>query len=128
MAIPLAVYACARLQCAAGRRYVETPLNSITMLHYSEHMAEVPDKRLARYQVPLLQNGERVWVEVEEYDTANGIVDWAGGDDYFPVIAQAYLESGRGHAGTVGAAASYLFEAAELHVFAVEWMERTLVA
>jgi aminoglycoside 3-N-acetyltransferase len=100
------------------------PLNTITLLHYSEHMAAVPNKRTTKYKVPLLQHGKRVWFEVEEYDTSQGIVDWEGGD-YFPAIAQAFLDSGHGCTGLVGAARSHLFDAAELHAFAVQWMERT---
>lgn len=103
------------------------PLNTITLLHYSEHMAAVPNKRTTKYKVPLLQNGERVWFEVEEYDTSRGIVDWGGGD-YFPVIAQAFLDAGHGRIGLVGAARSYLLDAAELHAFAVQWMERTFAS
>jgi aminoglycoside 3-N-acetyltransferase len=101
------------------------PLDAVTLLHYSEHVAAVPNKRLARYKVPLLQEGERIWVDVEEYDTGTGIVDWEGGD-YFPVIVSEYLAAGHGRTGTVGAARSYLLDAAELHQFAVAWMERTL--
>lgn len=113
--------------CACGGKVLllGAPLDAITLLHYSEHMANVPNKRIARYQAPLLQDGERVWVEIEEYDTGSGIVDWEGGD-YFPAIARAYLESGCGRRGKVGAADSYLFDAADLHAFAVEWMERVL--
>jgi len=100
-----------------------SPLASITLLHHAEHTANVPGKRLARYQVPLLENGRRVWVNVEEFDTGAGIVDWPGGD-YFPVIAQAFIDSGGARMGQVGAARSYLFDAAALDRFAVRWMER----
>lgn len=101
------------------------PLDAVTLLHYSEHMAAVPHKRSVRYKVPLLRDGERVWFDVEEYDTSRGIVDWGGGD-YFPTIVGEFLAAGNGRAGMVGAARSYLFDAAALHRFAVEWMERML--
>ncbi len=100
-----------------------SPLDSITLLHHAEHMANVPHKRIARYQVPLLHDGRRVWVDVQEFDTSAGIVDWSGGD-YFPVIAQAFIDTGRARTGQVGAARSYLFDAAALDRFAVQWMER----
>lgn len=100
------------------------PLGSVTLLHYSEHMAAIPNKRTVRYKVPLLQDGERVWVEVEEYDTGQGVVDWEGGD-YFPAIVREFLEAGNGRSGIVGAARSYLLDAAALHRFALEWLERT---
>jgi aminoglycoside 3-N-acetyltransferase len=102
-----------------------SPLDAVTLLHYSEHVAAVPDKRLARYRVPLRREGELVWVDVEEFDTGSGIVDREGGD-YFAVIVGQFLAAGHGRTGTVGAATSYLLDAAALHRFAVDWMERTL--
>lgn len=51
-----------------------------------------------------------------------GIVDWEGGD-YFPVIVGESLAAGHGRAGTVGAAPSYLLDAAPLHEFAIGWLE-----
>jgi len=100
------------------------PLNSITLLHYAEHLARIPCKWIVRYKMPVLRDGERVWVEIEEFDTARGIVDWEGGD-YFEAIARGYLASGKGRSGKVGAAQSYLFAAADLAKFAIQWMERT---
>jgi aminoglycoside 3-N-acetyltransferase len=113
--------------CQAGGAVLllGSPLDAVTLLHYSEHMASVPNKRVARYRVPLLRDGERVWVDVEEYDTGSGIVDWEGGD-YFPVIVAEFLAAGSGRTGRVGAAVSHLLDAATLHRFAVEWMERNL--
>ncbi len=103
------------------------PLDTVTLLHYSEHVAAIPHKRIVRYKVPLLQDGERVWVGVEEYDTGRGIVDWEGGD-YFPAIVSQFVAAGKGQTAMVGAARSYLFDAAALHRFAVEWMERAFAA
>jgi aminoglycoside 3-N-acetyltransferase len=102
------------------------PLGAITLLHYAEHMAAVPNKRTVRYPVPILQDGQRVWIEIEEFDTARGIVDWEGGG-YFPAIAREFLATGGGRRGTVGAAQAYLFDAAALYEFAVRWMERTFL-
>ncbi len=100
-----------------------SPLSAVTLLHYAEHLAAVPHKRMVRYKVPLLQNGQRVWVEVEEYDTGRGVVDWQGGD-YFEAIVQDFLATGQGRRGKVGAAPSYLLDAASLCRFGVEWLER----
>lgn len=111
--------------CQAGGQVLllGAPLDTITLLHYAEHTAAVPNKRIVHYQVPLLRDGRRVWIEVEEFDTSCGIVDWEGGD-YFTAIAQDFLAAGKGRSGTVGAAQSYLFDAAALHAFGVQWMER----
>lgn len=94
---------------------------TVTLLHYSEHMAEVPSKRIVRYPAPILVDGQREWVEIEEFDTGEGIVDWES--DYFAIIVEAYLAEGRGRTGQVGAARANLLEAADLHAYAVKWME-----
>ena len=83
-----------------------------------------PSKRTVSYRQPILVEGLKTWVEVEEYDTSNGIKDWADGD-YFVAIVEGYLAAGHGRIGTVGAARSYLFNARDLTAFAVAWMERT---
>lgn len=101
------------------------PLNTITLLHYAEHMARVPNKRIVRNKVPLLRDGQRVWVEFEEFDTCEGIRD-RDPEEYFETIAREYLSSGKGYSGKVGAAPSYLFDAADLTEFAIQWVERTL--
>lgn len=104
-----------------------SPLDAVTLIHYSECMAQVPNKRTVRYPVPVLEQGERVWVEVEEYDTSGGIVEWPD-EDYFSLITREYLEAGHGRSGTVGAAESHLLDAPSLHRFAAEWMEREFPA
>ncbi len=64
-------------------------------------------------------------MDVEEFDTANGIVDW-GDEDYFEAIMKSFLEEGFGIVGEVGHATSYLFDAQELHLYALQWMEANL--
>ena len=44
----------------------------VTFLHYVEHIADFPDKRVARFQVPVEEHGQRVWREMEEFDTSEG--------------------------------------------------------
>ena len=111
--------------CALGGRVLMlgAPLNTITLLHHAEYLARVPNKRVARYRLPILRDGERVWVEIEEFDTSLGIVDWEEGD-YFELIARDYLAVGRSNSGKVGAATCHLFDAADLTAFGVAWMER----
>ena len=96
-------------------------LGNVTLTEHAHHFANVPDKRIDRYQMPVLQDGKRVWMEFENYDTTLGIVDWPG--DYGEAIVRDYLAAGNGHTGKVGAARSYLFEAPPLVKFAVQWME-----
>jgi aminoglycoside 3-N-acetyltransferase len=111
--------------CRAGGQVLllGTSFDSVTLLHHAECLAEVPEKRVVRYRMPVLVDGLRRWLEVEEFDTGEGIRDWAGGD-YFDAIVRDYLASGRGRTGLVGSARSYLFQAQELSAFGVAWMER----
>jgi aminoglycoside 3-N-acetyltransferase len=101
-----------------------TPFDSVTLLHYAECLADVSDKRVVRYRMPVIVDGQRRWGDVEEFDTSDGIRDWGGGD-YFEAIVEEYLAAGHGRIGTVGAARSYLFDAQDLTAFGVAWMERT---
>lgn len=100
------------------------PLSAITLLHHAEHRANVPHKRITRYPMPILRDGQRVWIEIEEFDTDRGIVDWGGEIEMFEQIARDFLASGQGRVGKVGAAQSYLFDAPALVKFGVQWLER----
>jgi aminoglycoside 3-N-acetyltransferase len=75
--------------------------------------------------MPVLREGKRVWVEIEDIDTGRGIVEGHSSEEYFVRIAREYLALGRGRSGKVGAAQSCLFNAADLVEFAVQWLERT---
>ena len=85
-----------------------TPLNTLTILHHAESLAQVPDKRIVRYRMPVLCDGERVWVEIEHIDTSRGIVDGHSSGEYFTAIVKGYLGKGKGRSRTVGTAKSYL--------------------
>ena len=113
--------------CEAGGKVLllGSPLNAVTVLHYAETIAEIPDKRIVRYRMPILREGKRVWVEIEDIDTGEGIVEGHSNEEYFAEIVREYLASGKGRWGTVGAASSYLLDAAELVDFAVRWLERS---
>jgi len=98
------------------------PFGTITLLHYAEHMAKVPKKRIVHYKMPILRDGQRVWVEIEEFDTCGGILP--GAEEYSQIIPREYLLSGRGCSGKIGAAQSYLFDAADLNEFTIKWLEK----
>ena len=97
------------------------PLDTVTLLHYAEDRAVLPGKRVKHYQCPILRDGETVWVDLEEYETSETVID---APYNFDVIAEAYLATGRGRSGQVGAAQSYLFDAADLARFAIQWLEQ----
>jgi len=98
------------------------PLNTITLLHYAENLAKVPNKRIIHYKVPVLLNEQRVWDEGEDFYSSRGIVSNA--EEYFQTITHDYIASGKGCSGKVGAAQSYLFESVDLARFAIQWLEK----
>jgi len=116
----------ARFCAADGAVLLLGPLlSNITLLHHAEQLADIPEKRIDRYMMPVLRDGVRVWVGIEEYDTTNGIADF-GEDDYFAAIGRDFLATGRGNRGRVGATEATLLPGAELVQFAVAWMESHL--
>jgi aminoglycoside 3-N-acetyltransferase len=98
------------------------PLDTITLLHYAENEARIPDKRICRYRrlMPGVNGPE--WVEFEEFDTSQP-VHASLPEDCFARIAGDYLAAGRGRQGSVGAASSFLFDGEDLVKFGVEWLE-----
>jgi aminoglycoside 3-N-acetyltransferase len=96
------------------------PLDTLTVLHYAEDRARLPNKRIKRYRCPILHNGETLWVDLEEFETGDPVID---ADYAFETIGQDYVASGKGRVGTVGSATSYLLPAADLVQFGIEWLE-----
>jgi aminoglycoside 3-N-acetyltransferase len=98
------------------------PLDTMTLLHHAEHLADIPDKRIRRYEAPILIEGETVWRQFEEFDTSDPVVASLP-DDYFALIVEDFLGTGRGVRGKVGAATCVLVPAAEIVPFGVQWLE-----
>jgi len=112
------------------------PLSTITLLHHAEATARVSNKRRVTYRMPLPSDGQTVWREFQDIDTANGAFPYEhvadeiaatpdiGPDrDPFEAIARQALAAGIGAEGRVGAAACALFPARPLHRFAEGWLE-----
>lgn len=100
------------------------PLDTMTLLHHAEHVADFPGKRVKRFEAPLLVDGQKVWRWFEEFDTSDppdGLPD-----DYFATIVEEFLASGKGARGTIGAAPSVLVSAPQIVAFGVAWLEREL--
>ncbi len=98
------------------------PLDTMTLLHHAEHLADFPDKRILRYEAPILVDGETVWRWFEEFDTSeppDGLPD-----DYFATIVGEFLATSRGKRGKIGAANSVLVPADAMVAFGVDWLER----
>ncbi len=97
-------------------------LDTVTLTHWAEYLAAVPDERRVRRRYVRADSGE-CWIE--GLDDSNGIAEWKGGD-YFPQILVDFLAAGHARSGRVGSCAAELFEAAAFVEFAVEWLETIL--
>ncbi|KQV40000.1 MULTISPECIES: aminoglycoside 3-N-acetyltransferase [unclassified Rhizobium] len=103
------------------------PLDSVTVLHYTEAIAYIPNKRRVTYEMPIRnKDGGVRWERAEDFDS-NGILDYFaidGKPDAVETIASAYVELRRHREGIVGQAFSYLFEARDIVSFGVDYLER----
>jgi aminoglycoside 3-N-acetyltransferase len=98
--------------------------DNVTYLHYAEHIADFPDKRVVRFKVPVLEDGVRVWREMAEVDTSEKAHEnWP--DGFFAQVVDGYLAESGNRGGMVGSANSYLFPAGELLDRATSEMTRT---
>lgn len=91
----------------------------VTLLHYAEHLAHVPDKRVVNYTVEI-DGAPRT---IEEFDTSEGVVD-AMPERYFDQCVRDFVRTHRTQGALVGGALSYLLPAAELTAFATRAIER----
>ncbi|MDC0673125.1 aminoglycoside 3-N-acetyltransferase [Nannocystis radixulma] len=111
--------------CQAGGKLLllgSDPDNT-TLLHYAEAVAPIEGKRVARVRVPVLADGARVWLDVEEFDSANGIKDWP--ERFFADIVERFVAAGHARSGPIGAAHSHLIPAQALVDYAVPIMVTT---
>lgn len=114
----------AKLVAEAGKvLMLGAPLDTMTLLHHAEHLANIPH-RIKRYQAPLLIDGKASWRRFEEYDTSHAPDGLA--EDYFAAIVSGFLDTGRGRSGRIAAASSVLVPAAAIIPFAVEWIEQNI--
>ncbi|CAM5255995.1 SPbeta prophage-derived aminoglycoside N(3')-acetyltransferase-like protein YokD [Streptomyces alboniger] len=123
----------ARLAASGGRvLLLGAPLDSLTLLHHAEALAEAPGKRYVEYEQPIMVDGRRVWRRFRDVDTETEAFDYGrvvpAGVWPFTVIAQGMLAEGIGRTGLVGAADSHLFEASDVVRFGVNWIETELGA
>jgi aminoglycoside 3-N-acetyltransferase len=92
--------------------------DTVTFLHYAEHIVDIPDKRVVRYQVPVDENGARVWRWMAEIDTSEGAhANWP--DRFFARLVDTYLARTRNRGGKVGDADCVLLDARGLLSFAL---------
>ncbi|HTM77656.1 MAG TPA: aminoglycoside 3-N-acetyltransferase [Devosia sp.] len=111
-----------KLVAAKGKTLlIGAPLDTMTLLHHAEHLADIPNKTVRRYQSPLLDDGQTVWHQFEEFDTSHAPAGLP--EDYFIEVVEAFLATGQGQRGTIGAAPSVLVSAPAIVAFAVAWLE-----
>ncbi len=101
--------------------------DTVTFLHYVEHIADIADKRVARFKIPVVENGTRVWRDMKEFDTSGDGVHPNWPERFFARLVDSYLAAARNSGGFVGNAAAYLLSARELLGFARPIMERVAV-
>lgn len=96
--------------------------DTVTFLHYAEHILDVPDLRIATFEVPVLENGVRVWKEMKEVDTSGAGAHPNWPDRFFAQIVNAHLAKTHNRGGRIGHAHSFLFDAKGLLGFALAEM------
>ncbi|MBO0933884.1 aminoglycoside 3-N-acetyltransferase [Fibrella aquatilis] len=113
----------AKLVAAGGQvLMIGAPLDTMSLLHHAEHLADIPGKRIMRVEVPLWLNGGVSWQLIEEFDTTDPVVDGLPAD-YFAHIVTDFLAQGGGQRGQIGHADAVLVPAADVIAYAVEWLE-----
>ena len=98
--------------------------DTVTFLHYVEHVADFPGKRIARFQVPVLEGGVRVWRPMAEVDSSGDGAHANWPDRFFATLVDGYLAATGNHGGRVGDAPSYLLSSRGLLEYARPIMER----
>lgn len=97
--------------------------DNVTYLHYAEHIADFPDKIIARFKVPVLIDGVRTWRGMAEVDTSDKAHEnWP--ERFFAQIVDAHLSRTGNTGGLVGRAKSFLIDAPVLLTDALREMER----
>ena len=101
---------------------VGAPWDTMTLVHHADHLADLPDKAVLRYEVPFATAEGTAWRFMEEFDTTEPVI--AGlPDNYIEQIVTAYVASGSGHEGSIGLAPSLLVDAKPMLAFAIQWLE-----
>jgi len=90
--------------------------NRCTSLHYAESL--VPARRTTVSRFPAIRNDERIWVEVPDMATDNGL--------HFPVVGEQFVQDRSVRCGEIGAAEAILFPTRDLVDFAETYFARVL--
>lgn len=85
--------------------------DTVTFLHYAEHIVDIPGKCIARCKVPVAANGVTVWRDMEEFDTSDAGAHPGWPDRFFACLVDAFLAETNNPGGRVGDAQSFLISA-----------------
>jgi len=96
--------------------------DTVTFLHYAEHVADIPGKRVARFRVPVEEGGMRVWRDMEEFDTSDRGAHPNWPDRFFSYLVDGYLAACNNRGARVGNAETHLFFASGLLDYALPCM------
>jgi len=97
--------------------------DTVTFLHYAEHIVDIPGKRVATYKVPVEEHGARVWREMEEFDTADAGAHPNWPPRFFARVVDSYLAQSGNRGARVGDAPAFLLDARGLLEFALSVMK-----
>jgi aminoglycoside 3-N-acetyltransferase len=96
--------------------------DTVTFLHYAEHIVDIPGKRVVRFKVPVDENGIRVWRDMEEFDTSERAhPNWP--DRFFARLVDTHLATTGNRGAFVGNAHCFLLGAGGLLKFALGVMK-----
>ncbi|MDN5200222.1 AAC(3) family N-acetyltransferase [Fulvivirgaceae bacterium BMA10] len=90
--------------------------NRCTMLHYAESRSE--KRRTQKNRFPIMENGQRIWKEVDDMANDNGRL--------FPTVGAEFMATGAVKKGSIGEAESMLFQARDLVHFAEDRFNKIL--
>jgi aminoglycoside 3-N-acetyltransferase len=93
------------------------PLDTVTLVHHAEAVAQVDGKRRVAWRCPILGDGGRKWRTLHDIDTRDGALPYeevTGGEDYVAYFARRALEAGAGRGGPLGAGTGHVLEARAL--------------
>ncbi len=96
--------------------------DTVTFLHYAEHIVDIPGKRVARFKVPVEQKGVRAWRDMEEFDTSDAGAHPNWPDRFFARLVDGLLEETGNHGGRVGDAQCFVLDSRALLEFALHRM------
>ena len=102
---------------------VGSDFDNVTLLHYAEHYARLPNKRIIQRTDQVLSDNQVIDVLIEEFDTSEPVIPGMP-ENYFSQITRQFIETGAAQTGKVGQASSFLLPAAAFVRFAIDQMEQ----